>query len=231
MGVAVTVYLDETGTHAGARRMMVGAVVTLNAIDLEGAVSRRKDEVAADKSLWPDPGKRPLFRDSGFHHHDDDETIRDRFIETMQTLDFRAHVCFTHRALTGMTDPDLLLVMYHAMVRNLLRRYAGEEVELIFETKSDLDPLYGRIVEHAVESLDMSHAPRASVIARIGDKPLGGLSVVDYVLALTEVHLQKQDGLKVDAFRLARFTRIGPHMAHLIDFDAATHKRRLAKML
>ncbi|MDQ7991420.1 MAG: hypothetical protein REI45_01945 [Propionicimonas sp.] len=227
----VTVYLDESGTHASSRRMMVGAVVTLDADDLELAVKQRREAVAADSSLWPDPSKRPVFRDDGFHHHDDDETIRDRFIETMQTLGFRAHVCYTHRALPGIGDTELLLVMYHALVRNLLRRYAGETVDFVFETKSEMDPLYGGLVMHALESLDLTRAPRATATARIGDKPLGGLSVVDYVLALTEAHLQREEGGDVNAFRLARFARIGPQIAHLIDFDNAVHKRRLARIL
>lgn len=229
--MAVTVYLDETGTHAGAPRIMIGAVVTMQPTELERVVTLRRQELAADSSLWPDASKRPLFAEEGFHHTKDDETIRDRFIETMRTLDFRAHVCYSRRGIKGLADNDLLVVMHYAVVRNLLRRYAGQEVNLVFETKSDMDSLYGRLVKHALDSLDTAYAPRASVWARIGDKPLGGLSVADYVLALTEQHLQQQSGERVEAFRVARFARIASHMAHLIDFDVAAHKRKLARIL
>ena len=229
--MAVTVYLDETGTHVGASRIMIGAVVTRQPTELERVVTLRREELAADRSLWPDSAKRPMFAAEGFHHSTDDETIRDRFIETMQTLDFRAHVCYSRRGINGLDDDDLLVVMHYAVVRNLLRRYAGQEVSLVFETKSEMDSLYGRIVKHAVESLDSAYAPRASAWARIGDQPLGGLSVADYVLALTELHLQQQSGDQVQPFRVARFARIASHMAHLIDFDAAANKRKLARML
>jgi len=211
---------------------MVGAVVTLNALGLEHAVQQRRSELLADRSLWTDPSKRQAFSVYGFHHQTDDDTVRERFVETMRTLDFRAHVCFSRRTVKGLGDDDLLLVMHYTLVRNLLRRYAGQTVEFVFETKSELDSLYGRLVEHAMESLDKTHTQRASlVLARIGDKPLGGLSVVDYALSITEAHLRRQDGDALKPFQVARFTRIASHLAHLIDFDTAAHKHRLARVL
>lgn len=226
-----TVYLDETGTQTGSQRTMIGAVVALDPIELERVVTRRKGEVAADSSLWPDASKRQEFVRDGFHHSVDDDTVRDRFIETMRDLNFRAHVCYSHRKVKGLNDDDLLLAMHYSVIRNLLRRYAGQELELVFETNASLDKHYGRLTMHAISSLSEAGSPRAKAFARIGDKPLGGLSVVDYVLALSEVHLQQQAGGAVPPFRAARFARIASHMAHLIDFDAAAHRRRLARLL
>lgn len=230
--MAVIAYFDETGTDLGSTRVMVGAAVTLDGVGLEQRVTARSQEVAADSSMWPVAEKRPKFVAAGFHHNEDDETVRDRFLETMRTLDFRAHVLYSHRAIKGLDDTDLLLTMYFTLVRNLLRRYAGEDVDLIFETKSELDPYYGRIVLHAVESLARIDAPRpSSASARIGMKPMGGLSVIDYTLAVTEAHIRSLTGSNEAPFRQARFTRVGTHMAHLMDFDTAAHRRKLGRML
>lgn len=232
--VRVTVYLDESGTHEGSAHVLVGALVSLDAEGLEHAVAERAAEVAADSSLWTmEPGKRAVFSRRWFHHSEDDDTVRGRFAETLGILEFRAHVCYSRRTL-GLADTDLLLVMYYTVARNLLRRYAGQELEFIFEENPAMNSLYGQLAKHAVGELARLGTPIASATARLGRKPLGGLSAVDYVLAFTEHHLAQasESGSRTPKpFQLGRFQQIGPHLAHLIDFDSAVHRRQLGRML
>lgn len=227
----ITAYLDESGTHGRSSRIMVGAIVTLSDASLHSTVDARVKEIAADNSLWTSNTKRAEFQCSGFHHNEDDDTVRDRFIETMRTLDFRAHICFSRRAFPELADTELLIVMFYSIVRNLLRRYAGQHLDLIFETNSEMNQFYGPISEHAIRTLLSSGMRSATATACIGTKPSSGLSVVDYMLALTSLKLDGEEGMEIKPFQTGRFRRVGSHMAHLVDFDQAAHRRRLGRLL
>ncbi len=232
--MGVTAYLDEANTHAGSARVLVGAAVTLSGETLEAAVEQRKRQIYTEGSYWSQtPEKREPFGTRGFHHCDDDDTVRSMFVESLSGLDFRSHVCFSRRSV-DLPDEDLLLVMYHILVRNLARRYAGLRLDLIFEENSALDRHYGGIVRHALTELVRQDSPLADVAARIGAKPLGGLSVIDYVLAITNDRIATEDQAADRPrfpFRISRFDAIGRHMAHVIDFDTAAHRRRWARLL
>lgn len=235
-GMGVTAYLDESGTHAGSARVMIGAIATMNGSEMDRIVEERVADLLADDDLWISPvGKREDFRRRGFHHSEDDDTVRGRFQETLGQIEFRAHVCHSRRAIE-LSDEELLIVMYYTVVRNLLRRYAGQELELVFEENPSLNSLYGQLTAHAVENLDEMNQARAEVAARIGTKPSAGLSVVDYVLAFTGHYLDDQDanalaGRRPKTFQLARFETLKRDMAHLVDFDLAAHQGRLAMIL
>ena len=232
--MTVTVYLDESGTQGGSSRILVGAIATMNKLELDRLVNDRKKQVLADRSTWADQDEedRARLKNIGFHHAEDSDTVRGKFIETIEGLEFRAHVCYSGREI-DLPDIDLMICMYYSVVQNIVRRYANLDVHFVFEENSSLNRHYGAIVDAAVRNLDQRtpSTPRANTTAEIGAKPLPGLSVIDYTLALTEMYLKVRDGDKTIApFQKVRISSIESQIAHIIDFDRAKHRRRFSDL-
>ena len=211
---------------------MIGALVTRDADELGRLVYERAQKVLADRGLWVEiPDKKAAFRRRWFHFNEDTESIRTWFSETLATLNFRAHVCYSERSI-GLDDEDTLVAMYYVVITNIARRYASSEVRLIFEENPALNPLYPRILGEVKDSLKTHGYSLDRMSGMIGRKPMGGLSAVDYVLAFSEAHLASmQENHRVLPFQRARFQSVGPHLAHLIDFDKAMHRHRSGILL
>ena len=228
-------------TRKIGRRLLVGGVVVPDGDALERAVQTRAEEVLADPLMWSfrgaPPGggdRRQIFARDHFHYTIDSDRIRGAALEVMLAHEFRAHIFYSH-----LTDPTLPLVdvqkaMYFTLVRTLLQRYAGTHLELSFENEQGMDPYYGRIVQQALDSLDRTtvkkpRQARATVTARRVGKPNGGVSIVDYCLAIANqgLHEAYEDAERpVEAFRLETLAAVDAHIAHVADFDTARHRRR-----
>lgn len=223
------------------RRLLVGAVVVPEGDVLEHALQARAEEVLADPLMWSfrgsPPGgadRRQIFANDQFHYTSDSERIRRAGLEVMLGQEFRAHVFYSHLTEPALSLADVEKAMYFTLVRTLLQRYAGTHLELTFEIEQTLDPYYGQIVQHALDSLDRTTArkprqARATVTARKVGKPNGGVSTVDYCLAVANQGLQKAYGdaeRPVEAFRLEMLADVDAHIAHVADFDRARHRRR-----
>lgn len=227
------VYLDETGTHESAERLMVGAVVVSDHEMLTRVVQEFVDECVVDEGLWIDtPEKVETFIARWPHYTEDNDTIRTLFTRVLKDARYRAYVCYSLRKL-DLDDIELQTLMYHTLIYNLLQRYAGYELEFLFEANSSMNSQFGRIVVDAVEELRDHRVRIAEASVGIVAKPLAGLSVVDYVLATTEIQLATEAvGAKQQpAFLRGRPISLSSHVAHIIDFDAALHRRRFDRLL
>lgn len=222
-------------------RLLVGAIVVPDGPTLEAAVAERAKMVLADPSMWihrpPPPGnadRRAAFATEHFHFTLDSDSIRKSALDVMLAQEFRAHIFYSH-----MTDPMLSrtavqTAMYFTLIRTLLQRYAGSTLELVFENEPSMDQHYGKIVKHALDSLDRVTAkkprqPRATVTAKKAYKPDGGIATVDYCLAIVNHGLQEehQDSARpIESFRLETLTGLDAHIAHVADFDKARHRHR-----
>ena len=251
-----TVYFDESlvdrwaepenaaqGKRSKAgRRLFVGAVVVSDGRALEMALAQGAHELLADSLTWELRGTRPggkdrrsLFAKEGFHFTNDNPNIRNSGLAIMLAREFRAHVIYSHLRLPGLNQADMQTAMYFTLVKNLLQRYSGSHLELVFENESTMDSRYGQIVKHAIDTLDRANnhkrrQPRASVEARISRKPNGGLSTVDYCLGAANLGLQARyadgrEGAPRDTEREV-VARLDRHLAHVADFDLAIHRQR-----
>lgn len=226
----VTVFLDESGTSASEPHLLAGAIVSLDADALDERVDRQARSVLAADHLWAsNPSKRARFQVRGFHHAEDDDTVRGLMATTMEEIQFRAHVCVSRKTI-GLDVQDSLIVMFFMLCSNLMRRYRGCFMNFVFEENEMLNRYFARIVAEAAETLRLDGTK-----CYVGTKPLAGLSVVDYVLAFAGVampELLAEDGdRRIENFKLARYRSLGPHVAHLFDFDRAVHRSGRAARL
>lgn len=248
--MAITIYFDESKVPRWSsnakdddppvgERILVGAVVVPDPNSLEAGVDACARRLLADDFVWAARSKseerRELFAQEGFHYvRDDGQVLRDGLNEMLQHP-IRAHVCYSHLEWTPDADyQDTLTAMYFTLVRTLLQRYAGAHLELVFEQESSMDSRYGMIIQHAVDVLDrdsqkVPRRPRATVEARIAEKPNGGLSTVDYCLGVANLGLRHRyrDG-KREIWSDEKLTvaRLDSHIAHVVSFDSAVHRRR-----
>lgn len=253
--MSLTIYFDESrvkrwGPPGEAQerikignRLLIGAVVAADGPLLETSLAEQARRLLADPMAWesrpPRPDKkdrRDLFAKEHFHFTHDSLNVRQAALATMLEHSVRAHVLYTHLAWeSGMNETDIQTAMYFTLLRNLLRRYAGAHVRLVFENESKMDRIYGQIVQSAIASLDRAtkrkaRQPRASVEARIGRKPNGGLSAVDYCLGVANLGLQVRHGdaevPQPAAHELESVARLDRHISHVLNFDTAAHARR-----
>lgn len=180
--------------------------------------------------------RRALFAREHFHFTNDSLSIRETALGVMLRHPVRAHVFYSHMEwASGLSQADIQTAMYFTLVRTLLQRYAGTHLELVFENESTMDALYGKLVQHAIDTLDREtkrkpRQPRATVEARIAHKPNGGLSTVDYCLEVANLGLQARYGDGKEATLKPNETeavaRLDQHISHVANFDDATHQRR-----
>lgn len=244
-----TAFIDESvverwgGGAAGqdssrvGHRLLIGAAVTSQPGALHGRLQKEAADVLADDALWeprggkPEPHKRRArFEKEGFHFVYDSPAIRDRGLKAMCQADVRLHVVFSNEYVPQESVTDLQVGMLFTMVHTLLQRYAGCELTFVFENANDAtEQLYSPIVAQATEFLDAlgrgRGVTRATALARIGRKPLGGLAVADYALGVVNMDLgqNKSPNFEQDKRLLHR---AASHIAHVMDFDRALHRRR-----
>lgn len=216
----ITVFLDESGTHAVSSGILVGAVVTPDAALLEEQVVAAHHNLLADGIYWHNDAKRLEFATKGFHHSEDNDTLRQAFVQAFRAMDFRAHVAFSRRA-SGVDDVSLMVNMYYTLVRNIILRYRTSEILFVFEEESRLDGLYSGIVEVAREDLAAVAGIELQIAVKIGTKAAPALSIVDYVLALSGMALFEH----LRPFEKSQINHgLDVHLAHLIDFDRRVHQ-------
>ena len=216
----ITVFLDESGTHADSPGVLVGAVVTPDAQRLEQQVVAVHGDILSDNLYWNDGAKRDAFAARGFHHVEDNDTVRGEFVRIFRSMDFRAHVAFSRRS-AKIADQDLILNMYYTLARNIILRYRTEELLFVFETESSLDSYYSKIIATVYDDLRSIARTPLTVAARIGTKASPALALADYVLALASIALFE----KPKPFVANRINSgLDVHLAHLIDFDRRVHQ-------
>lgn len=209
----IWVFLDECGTHVGAPRFFVGAVVVADRQSLEEAVVQLHREVLGDPNYWQDASRRAAFAATGFHHAEDNEVVRGRFSQLLSTLNFRAHISYVDDR-SGFQWDDLALNMYYSIAITLLRRYQHSHVQFVFEQNPTLNALYGRIVARAASSLSK---PVPTYAVYVGTKADPALAVTDYMLAAAANKLQAD----AKSFKQHRYTVLEGHVANIFSYHRA----------
>lgn len=216
----ISVFLDESGTHVGSDAVLVGAIVTPDVGTLEQGVVAFHSDAVANTIFWESDDARDEFIKRGFHHKDDNVTLRNFFYERMRSLDFRAHVAFSRRE-SLIPDESLLVNMYYTLCRNICLRYRSEDIAFIFENETSFDPLYSKIIDTVVDDLRKTMQVEVSCGAFIATKAAPALGIIDYVLAISAAAL-RPDAKNFEKQRLN--AGLPAHFAHLIDFDRKVHQ-------
>lgn len=217
----ITIFLDESGTDVHSKIELVGALATPDEALFERGIVEIYAETLADNVLWSDPAKREAFRAQGFHHVEDSPGVRERFMNRLRSLNFRAHVAYS-LGRSGVEGVDLRINMYYTLMRNIALRYRIHPILFVFEEESSMNSLYGRILAVVREDAQRVSGIPIDMSGAIGTKLHPGLSATDYVLAAVSAVLAD----KPNPFEWSRVNLGLPgHIAHLIDYDHGVHRR------
>jgi len=242
-GPRLYAYLDESFIElkSGQKRILVGAAVTADPDSLSRNINEAVDDVLAQAPLWESRTggheepfeRRGRFQDVGFHFTEDSPAIRRIGLKAMLQADVRLHVIHSDSRSAGIVDTDVHRAMLFTLAHTILRRYAGAQVVFVFENANDeIERYFGAIVERATRYIDsLSGArgtPRAVAYAKIGYKPLGGLSAADYAIGVANLDLSADGKLIAPDRELLHLA--APHVAHIMSFDSAQHRRKFAKV-
>lgn len=216
----ISVFLDESGTHAGSQLILVGAVVTPDASRMERQVVDAAHDAIADPALWESEAKRDKFEGEGFHFSSDGVAVQERFLLDIRKMDYRGHIAIS-RGESGVEGVDLLVNMYYTLTRNLALRYRAQQVQFVFEEESRMNSLYARIVGAVRDDLKKAQELELRLSCAIASKEAPILGVTDYLLGVTRrAHMDDARPYAQNRFNLG----LSFHLAHLIDFDKAVHR-------
>lgn len=207
-------FLDESGTAPSDPLTLVGATAYHDVAAAESAIVDAHGRALGDVSLWPDPAKRERFSRVGFHFTEDSESVRSAFLDTLDSIEYRAYAAYAKNGAQRDTT-DLLVAMYGTLLSSVLVRYRDYALTVVFEQNTRMDPLYGKI--WSVLQGTVAGTDSATVLR--GAKSAPCLAATDYVLGVTRVHLS---GKALD-FQERRFVAMGRNYAYLIDFDDDRH--------
>jgi hypothetical protein len=191
------VFLDEGALDGDARFPSASAVIVGDA----PAISEQIEDLIHELTLQPDfqlePKAAHLER-VGFHHVDDNVLAKSRFKALLPRLDFE-WLCSSN-LFVGDGDPyDTLPDQFEWVVRRVLQKYRGRNVNLIFEQNHRMQMQYKDIVESAAKS---TRTPLVLISHSIGTKADRVLSVADYCIAISAQAIKAWMDLCCDTHRL-----------------------------
>ena len=217
----VWVFLDESGTHARAERLLVGAVVAPDREAVESAVVHAFADVASQIANWETGEEIEAFIARGFHFTQDNVSVRSEFVRELSTMNIRIHVAYSASG-TGHAWRTRAASMYHQLARSILQRYWNCKVHFVFETETGMNRLYPAIIElaalGAADSSDRSERGDLSWDVAIAGKDDPALAAVDYVLATISARLSL---MEQGDFRARYAQAFAGHVAHVLDYDTA----------
>ena len=217
----IWVFLDESGTHAKAERLLVGAVVAPDREALESAVAEAFGDVAAQAANWRTDEEIEAFLARGFHFTQDSVSIRNEFVRRLSTMNIRVHAAYS---ASGKGDAwrTRAAAMYYQLARAILARYRHCTVHFVFEHETGMNRLYRGIVELAARSVvgdgDAGSWGELEWDVSVGGKDDPALGVVDYVLATLSFRLSV---MRQGEFEARYAQAFAGHVAHLLDYDKA----------
>jgi hypothetical protein len=216
----IWIFLDESGTHDAADRLLVGAIVAPDREALESAVIDAFEDVTAQSANWTTSDDIKKFISRGFHFKEDSFAVRKEFINRLSTMNVRIHVAYSTSGPGSGWRPRAAS-MYYTLARSLLRRYRDYSLHFVFEHETGMNRLYSGIIKLAAESLvssvdDVQDVPSWDVT--VADKDDPALGVVDYVLAAVSARLSVADSTDFKARYIHAFAG---HVAQVMDYDKA----------
>lgn len=217
----IWVFLDESGTHAKAERLLVGAVVAPDRAALESAVAEAFADVAAQSANWRTDEEIEAFLARGFHFTQDNVSVRNEFVRRLSTMNIRVHAAYS---ASGKGDAwrSRAAAMYYQLARGILARYRHCTVHFVFERETGMNRLYRGIVELAARSASADGTAGSwdelDWDVSIAGKDDPALGVVDYVLATLSFRLSV---MRQGEFEARYAQAFAGHVAHLLDYDKA----------
>jgi hypothetical protein len=91
--------LDESGTHAQADHLLVGAVVAPDRDAVEAADAEAFADVALQPANWNNDGEIAAFVQRGFHFSQDNVSVRSEFIRRISTMNIRVHAAYSRSGM------------------------------------------------------------------------------------------------------------------------------------
>ena len=215
----IWVFLDESGTHARADHLLVGAVVVPNRESVEAAVAEAFADAALQSANWNNDDEIAAFIERGFHFSQDNVSVRNEFIRRISAMNVRVHAAYS-RSGTGSEWRTRATAMYHQLTRSILRRYQDCEIHFVFEREQGMNSRYARIIGQAAQDVTTlwERGRQLSYDVSIGGKDDPALGLVDYILAAISARLTVMDD---NDFRARYVNAFAGHVAHLLDYDAA----------
>lgn len=226
----VHIFFDESGTHDDSPLVLTGAVEVLNMGLVDSSMSELRQRVLVQDHLWQgDDAKRAAFAGRGFHYTEDNASVQGELVSAFAALPFRASVTYSTKTLT-LSLEDLLINMFFTQVLNLLRKYAGEHVVLVFEENSNMNAIYSKLVERVHGSFNFD---RSRVEVWIGEKPNAGLSLVDYVIGIVGSRLLHYLDLESRSmpYKVAHYDAIQPRISHIFEIDGGRYRSKFGDTL
>jgi hypothetical protein len=216
----IWVFLDESGTHAKAERLLVGAVVAPDREAVELAVVEAFTDVASQSANWRTAEEIEAFIGRGFHFTQDNVSVRNEFVRRLSTMNIRIHAAYSASG-KGRAWRTRAAAMYYQLVRGVLARYRHCAVHFAFERETGMNRRYQGIIELAARSVvdsDEGGLDELTWDVSVAGKDDPALAVVDYVLASLSFRLSV---MRQGEFEARYAQAFAGHVAHLLDYDKA----------
>jgi RNA-directed DNA polymerase len=217
----IWVFLDESGTHAKAERLLVGAVVAPDREAVESAVVEAFAHIASQSANWRTAEEIEAFIGRGFHFTQDNVSVRNEFVRQLSTMNIRIHAAYSASG-KGRAWRTRAAAMYYQLVRGILARYRHCAVHFAFERETGMNRMYQGIIELAarsvVDSDDEGGSDELTWDVSVAGKDDPALAVVDYVLASLSFRLSV---MRQGEFEARYAQAFAGHVAHLLNYDKA----------
>ena len=221
MEESVTIFLDESYGPSKTALTMVCAVVFAELELSEKSLAMRYKQLAVEPHRWDSTKKFLRFRKDGFHYTTDTDQVRDLFLDDAAHLDFRAHLAYSANPF-NLSNTDLLINLYRAILVPIFSRYSKCSVTLVFEQEQQMDSHYQALVDDIRGEFEREKRALPDVSVLRGTKRAPLLAISDYVMgvAASTVAAQPHNYHQVRLLGMARY------IAHVLNLDSQEHSRR-----
>jgi hypothetical protein len=217
----IWVFLDESGTHAAADRLLVGAVVAPDREAVEALVAEAFADIAAQSANWQTDEEIEAFIRRGFHFSADNASVRSQFVNRLSSMNVRIHAAYSGSG-KGSAWRTRAAAMYYQLARGILARYRHCSVHFVFERETGMNRLYGGIIELAARSVvgvgDPASWAELTWDVCVAGKDDPALAVTDYVLATLSLRVS---AMRQGGFEARYAQAFANHVAYLLNYDKA----------
>jgi hypothetical protein len=220
----VFLYLDESQDDANDHLYLcVTLILSEYFDDIEKEISQKKEELAIDQHIGINKKKRAKL----FHHNDDNEEVRSKYVDVLRQLFFKSYI-----SRITLSNGEYS-AQYNKLLKSLLKhkfaKYKDRDLVIRYEQNSKINKLelQKSIKELGVQEAEKGKFSLASLpIIEEVSKADSLISIPDYCLGCFLQYQKEQASPQNGGFKIIRFQKIQSKVRLAIDLDNSKYYSR-----
>lgn len=220
----VFLYIDESQDDENDHLYLCGTLVLSEYFDdIEREISQKKEELASDQHIGISKKKRTKL----FHHNDDNEEVRSKYVDVLRQLFFKSYI--SRITLSNGEYSAQYIKLLKSLLKHKFTKYKDRDFVIRYEQNSKINRLE---VQKSIKELGVQEAEKGKF--RLASLPIieevskadSMISIPDYCLGCFLQCQKEKISPQNGGFKITRFEKIRSKVRLAIDLDNSKYYAR-----